>query len=143
MEGQGLTLNGNNTRLLLEYLSANNVRIPYLEVFKSLNVVRKFAVAEELASAQIEGLKTAIKDFSTKYRSYTELNRINKLHELEVHTIEFVEKYRSWGLYSEQSLEGVHKLSNRADKQSFGINEDNNVLLFMKRQLCCNFSVKI
>lgn len=140
--GKGATLNGNNTSRLLEYLAINNSKIPYLDVFRSLREVQKWSVAENLAPEAIDKLEEAIKKFSITYRSHGDLNRINKLHELEVHTIEFVRAHGSWGLYSEQSLEGVHKYSNKADRQSFGKNQDNNVLLFMKRQLFCSFSVE-
>ena len=40
-----------------------------------------------------------------------------------------------------QSLEGIHKYCNKADRQSFWINQENNVYLFLKRQLFCCFSV--
>lgn len=140
-QGRGVTLNGNNMDKLLTYLSKYTSSFPYLDVFQSLHDVKTYSVAEELTEEEIRTFEEAIKTFSVNYRKHSELNRINKLHELESHTLEFVKEHKSWGLYSEQSLEGVHKYSNKADRQSFGIRQDNNVLLFMKRQLFCCFSI--
>lgn len=140
--GKGTTLNGNNMDKLLSYLSKDTSKFPYLDVFASLYVVKTYSVAEELSEQDIQAFAEAISEFSVKYRKHPELNRINKLHELESHTLEFVKEHKSWGLYSEQSLEGVHKYSNKADRHSFGTNQANNVLLFLKRQLFCSFSIE-
>lgn len=134
------TMTGNSCNKLLRYLLENDANLPHLNVFRALAKVYKYTVARALNKIEITNLGISIANFSNQYR-LAGFPTIHKLHELECHTWDFAKTHKSWGLFSEQSLEAVHKFSNYADADSFGINAGKGLHLFLKRQLFCNFSV--
>ena len=103
-------LNGNEGRKLLKYiadkLDQRHQFLPYQSVFTALSALQSYATATRLTEGQIDELSFAITDFSRKFRTYPndELSRIDKLHHLENHVMEWVHEHKSWGFFSTQGL---------------------------------------
>lgn len=64
----------------------------------------------------------------------------NKLHLIEAHLADFLGAHKSWGLFGEQGLESMHHVANIAAEKCFGINANDRLPFFMRRQLLTAFS---
>lgn len=86
--------------------------------------------------AEIKELKKYIKTYMKYYRRH--LYKVYpKLHFLEDHCIDWIEKYRFCGLFSEQGGEQLHKSIRILELQSHGIpGEEARMLCVLRKHLC-------
>jgi hypothetical protein len=81
--------------------------------------------ARDLTEDEIDKLDDAIKEFFKLIdENYPDLlGRKTKLHILRFHVMPFVRTYKSWGKFSEQSLEHIHHIKNECDRRIPGKTE--------------------
>uniref|UniRef100_A0AC35GF64 Uncharacterized protein n=1 Tax=Panagrolaimus sp. PS1159 TaxID=55785 RepID=A0AC35GF64_9BILA len=105
--------------------------------------IQQFAVARRLSPNEIIMLKNAIQKMHQMLRPFPQIMTKNKMHILFHHLIPFVEKFKSWGLYSEQSIESIHHVKNICDSRIPG--RSDRVMLkrekfFKKKQILKNYT---
>uniref|UniRef100_A0A914QSH9 Uncharacterized protein n=1 Tax=Panagrolaimus davidi TaxID=227884 RepID=A0A914QSH9_9BILA len=96
-----------------------------IDILRSFADVEQYAEARDLTEDDIDKMDKAIKEFfkliDEKYPDL--LGRKTKLHILRFHVMPFVRKFKSWGKFSEQSLEHIHHIKNECDRRIPGKSE--------------------
>uniref|UniRef100_A0A914Z0U6 Uncharacterized protein n=1 Tax=Panagrolaimus superbus TaxID=310955 RepID=A0A914Z0U6_9BILA len=89
-------------------------------LFEAAANIEKHAVARTLLEEEIDDLDDRIRLFFNLLKEYGQvavkffLNK-NKIHMLQHHVVPFVRRFKSWGLFSEQSGESIHHVRNDLD----------------------------
>uniref|UniRef100_A0AC35FHM0 Uncharacterized protein n=1 Tax=Panagrolaimus sp. PS1159 TaxID=55785 RepID=A0AC35FHM0_9BILA len=96
-----------------------------IDILRSFANVEQYAEARDLTEDEIDKLDDAIKEFFKLIdENYPDLlGRKTKLHILRFHVMPFVRTYKSWGKFSEQSLEHIHHIKNECDRRIPGKTE--------------------
>ena len=107
------TYNGNECRKILNHFREDNSKqIVYdgygKELFQAASKIEELAVARTLTDEEIQSLEAYINLFFHLVKDYGNdamkffLNK-TKIHMLKEHVVPFVQMFKSWGLFSEQS----------------------------------------
>uniref|UniRef100_A0A914Y5I4 Uncharacterized protein n=1 Tax=Panagrolaimus superbus TaxID=310955 RepID=A0A914Y5I4_9BILA len=117
---------GPTCRKILKHFVDNPLINGYcIDALRKFAKIQSYAGAVDLTDEQIDELETAIKEFfeliNTNYPGLT--GKKTKLHVLKHHVIPFVREFKSWGKFSEQSLESIHHVKNETDRRIPGTSQ--------------------
>jgi hypothetical protein len=111
-------------KILRQFRIENQNKVVYngygSDLLDSASHIEKYAVARPLKEEEIEEMDSQINLFFNLINHYGEeavkfyLNK-TKIHMLKAHVVPFVRKFKSWGLFSEQSSESIHGIRNELD----------------------------
>jgi hypothetical protein len=121
----GNSYQGNSCRKILSHFrQETQKRIIYVgygaNLFEIASQIERYAVARTLSDEEIDELESYINLFFNVLKEYGErvykflLNK-NKIHMLKEHVLPFVRLFKSWGLFSEESVESIHHVRNDLD----------------------------
>uniref|UniRef100_A0A914PN90 Uncharacterized protein n=1 Tax=Panagrolaimus davidi TaxID=227884 RepID=A0A914PN90_9BILA len=120
LQGYNKKLTGNHGKILLNKLADGSIGYsgPAAEIMYIISYIQKYAVARIIDTDEILELQDCIEMFTNelhqeKYKAI--YGRSQHVHALTAHVLSFVKKHRSWGLYSDQPDEAIHKVQ----KQSY------------------------
>lgn len=100
---------------IVQYIVNNQKEeIPDYPIFKHLKIIIGFCGNRQLMRSEIESMSSNIKQMFVLIRQDPSITITPKMHILEMHIIPFVEKEGSWGIYTEQGIEAIHKKMNDA-----------------------------
>uniref|UniRef100_A0A914YRV6 Uncharacterized protein n=1 Tax=Panagrolaimus superbus TaxID=310955 RepID=A0A914YRV6_9BILA len=118
LQGHTKQLTGNHGRIMLDKLSNGTI---YYDgeghtLLLLLADIQKYAVAEILSEEQIAELLHCIEAFAYELskREYDDIAKSSQhIHMIIAHVGPFVIEHHSWGLFSDQPGEAVHKTQNK------------------------------
>ncbi|KAI6242431.1 hypothetical protein M3Y99_00228800 [Aphelenchoides fujianensis] len=132
-------LTGRDGRKLLDFLETVDAQetVPHRPVLSALHHVGKWTASSEFntsdPSVRAE-LEEDIKRVSTVWRA-ARLPTTPKLHVLECHVADQLIERKSWGRFSEESTESLHRVANVAQKLCIGKNKNRGLEFFFRCQL--------
>uniref|UniRef100_A0A914QIE3 Uncharacterized protein n=1 Tax=Panagrolaimus davidi TaxID=227884 RepID=A0A914QIE3_9BILA len=121
-QGRSNKLSGNHGRILLNKLADQRVNYDGkgLALMLLLADIQQYATAEILTAEKIAELHECIEAFVYEY-SKEEYDNVAKssehIHMLITHVMPFIELHKSWGLFSDQPGEAIHKTQQRYYKR--------------------------
>uniref|UniRef100_A0A914YNM9 Uncharacterized protein n=1 Tax=Panagrolaimus superbus TaxID=310955 RepID=A0A914YNM9_9BILA len=138
-QGYNKKLTGNHGKILLNKIADGTVNYDGLadEILYIIAYIQKYAVARTIKQSEIQELKDCIEMFKTelyqeKYK--TIYGKSQHIHDIVAHVMDFVNLHQSWGIFSDQPGEAIHKtqkqcferipvrIDNPIDRNQFFIN---------------------
>jgi hypothetical protein len=97
----------------------------YKVLFSTLNVIfKKVRLARFLSPQEISELQENVLNLSTiMFYKFKKTPITVKMHDILVHTVPFVKKYHTVGLFSEQALESLHQIMHTDEKKYQHLNK--------------------
>ena len=94
-------------------------------LFQTLNLIfAKTRLARFLSPAEISDLEQNIINLSNIiFLKFKKMSITIKMHDVLVHTVRFVRKFKSIGLFNEQSLESLHQVMNIDERKYYHLNK--------------------
>ena len=94
-------------------------------LFQTLHLIfSKTRLARFLSPAEISDLEQNILNLSNIiFLKFKKMSITIKMHDVLVHTVRFIRKFKSIGLFNEQSLESLHQVMNIDEKKYYHLNK--------------------
>ena len=128
----------------------------YASLFCTLNLIFcKTRLARFLSPVEISDLEQNVINLSTIiFLKFKNKSITIKMHDVLVHMVKFVRKYKTIGLFNEQAIESLHQIMNVDEKKYYHLNkqplaktkcimDQQNIREDIKNKRCCTSSAPI